>query len=606
MSCPASPPPFVDRSKTIGSENLLSTKRGTDCGDADQQLEQVQSDTLDYNRNYRLSDSRRRRVTKVLLPPIHAALGPFWHRLKIIWRKNLRGAGDFAEACWRHAKKALLHAFASIGPALYNRLKTAWRKNLLSTKSVPERRESGDEAGQTESDTLDYNRIRGWRGGPPPRQNKNWIPRIALVEAIALALFFANGYAGGGFLRVPGMPAPSNRAAAGAGTAKVFETAGLAIAWTINDVIAGAFHGSGGFQSAAVAGETSNRHDNASGARSSGSDSRPWTSSSSTLNRSTPSNRNGTSQTFRALADILSTHNSSKKPLTLGGSGSNKAIGSGAGSGHATGSSAILPTAGAGAEVAGGTNTDSGKTVPSGGGNTSGLVTNSLATNADITSGISAASTQTGIGTIASAIQGAPSGSGEGIAAAAPSGGPIAGSGAMFALAPVDAQQVWKNTGTNFNAGAGWVSGTAPAAGDVGAFTSAEVTNPQLTANTSIAGLYFSGVNTSGYTLTGSGTQTLTLTGYAISIGAETGNINAVAIGAENTSGTNTIAVRIILAPASGSTSTIFQAAGGTLVLSGVISGTNIDLTKTGGGTLSLSGVNTYSGGTTLDRKSVV
>src|SRR5204863_1874186 len=327
------------------------------------------------------------RVTKVLLPPIHAALGPFWHRLKIIWRKNLRGAGDFAEACWRHSKKALLHAFASIGTALYNRLKTAWRKNLLSTKSVPERRESGDEAGQTESDTLDYNRIRGWRGGPPPRQNKNWIPRIALVEAIALALLFVNGYAGGGFLRVPGMPAPSNRATVG--TPKVFETAGLAIAWTINDVIAGAFHGSGGFQSAAVAGETSNRYRATPGANSSSSSSR------STLNQGTVSNGNGTNSIFRALADILSTHKSSKRPLALGSSGSGGGIGSSAGSGYATGTSAVLATADTGAKVAGGANTNSQKTVPNGGGNAGGLVTNSLASsaaNADITSGISTAS----------------------------------------------------------------------------------------------------------------------------------------------------------------------------------------------------------------------
>ena len=106
-----------------------------------------------------------------------------------------------------------------------------------------------------------------------------------------------------------------------------------------------------------------------------------------------------------------------------------------------------------------------------------------------------------------------------------------------------DAQQVWKNTGTDFNSGASWVSGTAPVAGDVAAFSGAAVTQPNLTSNTSIAGLYFTGTGTNGYTLTRTATPTFTLTGYATSIGAETGDASAVAIGAENTSGTNTISI---------------------------------------------------------------
>ena len=55
----------------------------------------------------------------------------------------------------------------------------------------------------------------------------------------------------------------------------------------------------------------------------------------------------------------------------------------------------------------------------------------------------------------------------------------------------------------------------------------------------------------------------------------------------------------IVLAPASGSTSTIYQAGGGTLVITGTISGA-ANLTKTGAGTLTLSGANTYSGDTTI------
>src|SRR6266403_155784 len=69
----------------------------------------------------------------------------------------------------------------------------------------------------------------------------------------------------------------------------------------------------------------------------------------------------------------------------------------------------------------------------------------------------------------------------------------------------VDAQQVWKNTAgdTDFNAGTSWVSGTAPGAGDVGAFSAAVVAQPNLSASLSISGLYFKGTGASGYDLTG-------------------------------------------------------------------------------------------------------
>jgi len=60
--------------------------------------------------------------------------------------------------------------------------------------------------------------------------------------------------------------------------------------------------------------------------------------------------------------------------------------------------------------------------------------------------------------------------------------------------------------------------------------------------------------------------------------------------------------VPIILAPGTGTVSTIFQAAGGTLVINGVISGSTstFGLSKTGGGKLVLAGTNTYSGATTV------
>jgi autotransporter-associated beta strand protein len=151
------------------------------------------------------------------------------------------------------------------------------------------------------------------------------------------------------------------------------------------------------------------------------------------------------------------------------------------------------------------------------------------------------------------------------------------------------------------------VGGTAPVAGDVAWFKVVKSTNPNLSASVSIAGLYFQSTGSSGYDITRTSTQTLTLTGTAPdTTGAETGNTNAVAIGANNTSGTNTIDVPIILGASSGSTQTFFQASGGTLVVNGVISGTIDTLALTGGGTgnFTFNGANTFNvtaNGITID-----
>ncbi len=170
----------------------------------------------------------------------------------------------------------------------------------------------------------------------------------------------------------------------------------------------------------------------------------------------------------------------------------------------------------------------------------------------------------------------------------------------------VDGETDWKNTGTgtlDWNTAANWtaVSGSAPPApGDVAWFKTVKSANANISASVSIAGLYFNGTGSSGYTISStSGTPTLTLTAFGTTIGGETGNSDAVAIGAENTGGNNTVTAPIILAPASGTNSTFYQATGGTLTITGAISGSGVTLTKTGGGTLTLNtATNTYSGGT--------
>jgi fibronectin-binding autotransporter adhesin len=179
----------------------------------------------------------------------------------------------------------------------------------------------------------------------------------------------------------------------------------------------------------------------------------------------------------------------------------------------------------------------------------------------------------------------------------------------------VDGESDWNNTSTAWSTGTNWTGvagGSAPpAAGDVAWFKVIKGTDPKLTtASVSIAGLYFSSTASSGYSITRTSPFAFTLTGSATSIGAETSDATAVAIGANNTSGTNSISVAIALAPAGGATtSTFFQAAGGTLDLSStisVISGSGISLSLIGGGTFIFGGASTYNGGTTLSDGTLV
>ena len=160
------------------------------------------------------------------------------------------------------------------------------------------------------------------------------------------------------------------------------------------------------------------------------------------------------------------------------------------------------------------------------------------------------------------------------------------------------------NTGSNWTPFGGTPGGAPPVAGDVAWFKVVAGVSPSLATPVSIAGLYFSSTGSSGYSIVETATGAFTLTGSATDVsGAEISNATAVAIGANNTSGTNSIAVPITLAPSLGTTSTIFQAGGGTLNISGAISdgGGGIGISKTGGGTLTLSGASTYTGATTVN-----
>src|SRR4029434_7731947 len=124
------------------------------------------------------------------------------------------------------------------------------------------------------------------RSSRPPRQIKNWIPRIVLAQAVVLALLAVSGFAKGGFLTAPGQSCPSKGATAG--SPNVVENRGLAIAWAM---MVGSFHISRAPESAHVAVESGNRYRATPAARSSIPDGGHWTSGSSTLNYATLLNR---------------------------------------------------------------------------------------------------------------------------------------------------------------------------------------------------------------------------------------------------------------------------------------------------------------------------
>ncbi len=148
----------------------------------------------------------------------------------------------------------------------------------------------------------------------------------------------------------------------------------------------------------------------------------------------------------------------------------------------------------------------------------------------------------------------------------------------------------------------GWAS-TAPGAGDVGWFKTAVITQPNLSVSLSIAGLYFNGTGSSGYDITSSSTAVkFTLTGTDSTGNGGTSNGTAAALRGENTSGTNTIDAPIILGAAAAATQVFYQAAGGTLIVNGVVSSTNaVTLSLKGGGTIQLNGANTFTSGSNIN-----
>ena len=171
--------------------------------------------------------------------------------------------------------------------------------------------------------------------------------------------------------------------------------------------------------------------------------------------------------------------------------------------------------------------------------------------------------------------------------------------GIIFSIACVTtlaqaAQKTWNNTGTDFNAAGSWTGGS-PSGSNVAYFNVAPITQPSLSASIGVSGLFFDNATTTGYDITIGAASFLTLTGNDTSGASGAADGSAAAIRSENSSGTNTIDVPLILSAAGvGGVSTFVQTGAGALVVNGAISGNALSL-RGGAGVIQLNGNNSFS-----------
>jgi fibronectin-binding autotransporter adhesin len=179
---------------------------------------------------------------------------------------------------------------------------------------------------------------------------------------------------------------------------------------------------------------------------------------------------------------------------------------------------------------------------------------------------------------------------------------------AIFAVAILASQSVqatqrtWNSIGTDWNTAANWTGGAPTVTNAVGVFNTVESVQPNLSASVSIAGIYFFGTGSSGYDITSTGGAVFTLNGTDPTGAGGTSNASAAAIRSEITSGTNTVDAPVNLGAAAAATQVFFQAAGGTLIVNGVVSSTNaVTLSLKGTGTIELNGANTFTSGSNIN-----
>ena len=178
------------------------------------------------------------------------------------------------------------------------------------------------------------------------------------------------------------------------------------------------------------------------------------------------------------------------------------------------------------------------------------------------------------------------------------------------------ATSTWGNAGIDWNTPGNWSAGVPTSGLGVAAvFNAAASIAPNISASTSVGQVNFSTTGSSGYTISSTDSSTtLSLTSYGSS-----GVVGNWAINAVNTSGINTISAPVILAPnLGGDTSrriSVFgQEAGGTLVLSGVVSDSGASggialhlANSSGAGRINFIGTNnSYTGGTVIAKGETV
>ncbi len=159
------------------------------------------------------------------------------------------------------------------------------------------------------------------------------------------------------------------------------------------------------------------------------------------------------------------------------------------------------------------------------------------------------------------------------------------------------AVKTWQGSGSDFNTSANW-NGGLPGAADTASFAGATPLTVNISAPISIYQLGFTATGI-GYDLTSNSNNSVQLTLLSVATGSS-GAINAV-----NTSGTNTIDAALFLGGAANSTQQFTQAlngtaAGGTLLINGVISGNSGNSLTLNTGVFTLTGANTYTGNTTV------
>ncbi len=182
-----------------------------------------------------------------------------------------------------------------------------------------------------------------------------------------------------------------------------------------------------------------------------------------------------------------------------------------------------------------------------------------------------------------------------------------AGAAALAALSGMAADRYWANSGTDFNAGASWIGGVAPGAGDRAFFTATPAMQPQVTAPATLFGLFFTpalGTGAEAATADCSGYVLDAVPGASLTLTAGGYNWNGVYMMEQCTTGTNRIAAAISFPDETAEKHRYIHLVAGTMEISGPISGNSNNVLRVGGGkehpAFILSGDNTaFTGGFT-------